>query len=75
MDLTNRTTCHVGQCKPSSPSTIEILDVGHIVYLLTEYIFLFQNPGFDFSSAKLDKRYEDKCIRDMAKATDQELRL
>lgn len=27
--------------------------------------FSFQNPGFDFSNAKLDKRYDDKHIKDM----------
>ncbi len=25
----------------------------------------FQNPGFDFSSAKLDKKYDDKYLEDM----------
>jgi hypothetical protein len=33
----------------------------------------FQNPGFDFSSAKLDKQYEDKYIKQMAKETNQEI--
>ena len=26
---------------------------------------MFQNPGFDFSGAKLDKQYEDKSLKDM----------
>lgn len=33
----------------------------------------FQNPGFDFSSAKLDKRYDGKYIKEMADATNQKL--
>ena len=28
----------------------------------------FQNPGFDFSGAKLDKQYEDKGVKQMENA-------
>ncbi len=29
--------------------------------------FQMENPGFDFSGAKLDKKYDDKYIKDMEK--------
>jgi hypothetical protein len=38
------------------------LDLRTLKDLLSYFFFHFQNPGFDFSSAKLDKRYEDKYI-------------
>ena len=30
--------------------------------------FQLENPGFDFSGAKLDKKYEDKSVMEMEKA-------
>ena len=38
------------------------------VYLITRSFYFIQNPGFDFSGAKLDKKYEDKGIKDMENA-------
>jgi len=35
--------------------------------------FQKENPGFDFSNAKLDKRYEDSEIRKMAEASKQNI--
>ena len=36
-------------------------------------VICFQNPGFDFSNAKLDKRYEDSGIKKMAEASKQNI--
>ena len=30
--------------------------------------FQLENPGFDFSGAKLDKNYEDRSIKEMEKS-------
>ena len=32
--------------------------------------FQIENPGFDFSGAKLDKQYEDKGVKQMQDAVD-----
>jgi hypothetical protein len=35
--------------------------------------FQKENPGFDFSNAKLDKRYDDKEVKKMASASNQNI--
>ena len=50
---------------------LEVHDIYfHTVFvtLITRSFYFIQNPGFDFSGAKLDKKYEDKGIKDMENA-------
>ena len=41
-------------------------------YLLHVCSISFQNPGFDFSGAKLDGRYENREVNAMARAAKED---